>query len=180
VKTQVLPYSYLQTNLDIPNIRQLEDLIIEAIYLDIIRGRLDQKEQQFEVEYTVGRDVPHEAIAGILTSLEQWYVVYYSVYNHRVSYYPYPVAPSYRSSTTATLIQTLDSKLVSLAEHNAVKAREDTQHEEALNVVLKEVAERVREKQNASKRAAASAGRKDEDGMDVDEPGGSNKNRKYV
>jgi hypothetical protein len=95
--------------------------------------------------------------------------------------HPYPVAPpSYRSSTTATLIQTLDSKLVSLAEHNAVKAREDTQHEEALNVVLKEVAERVREKQNASKRAAASAGRKDEDGMDVDEPGGSNKNRKYV
>jgi hypothetical protein len=44
--------------------------------------------------------------------------------------------------------------------------------------VLKEVAERLREKQNASKRAAA--GRKDEDGMDVDEPGGSNKNRKYV
>jgi COP9 signalosome complex subunit 7 len=69
---QVLPYSYLQTSLDIPTIRQLEDLIIEAIYLDIIRGRLDQKEQQFEVEYTVGRDVPHEAIAGILTSLEQW------------------------------------------------------------------------------------------------------------
>jgi len=85
-----------------------------------------------------------------------------------------------RSSTTATLIQTLDSKLVSLAEHNTVKARDDTQHEEALNVVLKEVAERLREKQNASKRAAASAGRKDEDGMDVDEPGGSNKNRKYV
>ena len=71
-KKQVLPYSYLQTSLDIPTIRQLEDLIIEAIYLDIIRGRLDQKEQQFEVEYTVGRDVPHEAIAGILTSLEQW------------------------------------------------------------------------------------------------------------
>jgi len=86
----------------------------------------------------------------------------------------------YRSSTTATLIQTLDSKLVSLAEHNTVKAREDTQHEEALNVVLKDVAERLREKQNASKRAAASAGRKDEDGMDVDKPGGSNKNRKYV
>jgi hypothetical protein len=68
---------------------------------------------------------------------------------------------------------------VSLAEHNTVKAREDTQHEEALNVVLKEVAERLREKQNASKRAAASAGRKDEDGMDVDEPGGS-KSRRYV
>jgi len=53
-------------------------------------------------------------------------------------------------------------------------------------VVLKDVADRLREKQNASKRAAAAAGRKDGrdvDGMDVDEPGGSgagNKGRKYV
>jgi len=48
--------------------------------------------------------------------------------------------------------------------------------------VLKEVAERLREKQNASKRGSSgAAGRKDVDGMDVDEPEGSetrNKNRK--
>ncbi|KAI9509862.1 hypothetical protein F5148DRAFT_1184195 [Russula earlei] len=151
MRHRVLPYSYLQVNLDIPTIRQLEDLIIEAIYLDIIRGRLDQKEQQFEVEYTIGRDVPHQAIAEILTSLEHW------------------------SSTTATLLQTLDSKLVSLAERNAARAREEAEHEEALNV-------RLREKQDASKRAATAAGgRKDGDAMDVDEPEGSdakNKNRK--
>lgn len=47
-------------------------------------------------------------------------------------------------------------------------------------MVLKDVAERLREKQNASKRAAASAGRKDEDGMDVDEPGGSKSSRRYL
>ncbi|KAI0252734.1 hypothetical protein BJV78DRAFT_1124302 [Lactifluus subvellereus] len=130
MQQRVLPYSYLQTNLDIPTIRQLEDLIIEAIYLDIIRGRLDQKEQQFEVEYTIGRDVPHEAIAGILTCLEHW------------------------SSKTATVLQALDSKLVSLAERNAARAREDAEHEEVLSVALKEVAERVKEKQNANKRGA--------------------------
>jgi len=152
MQQRVLPYSYLQTNLDIPTIRQLEDLIIEAIYLDIIRGRLDQKEQQFEVEYTIGRDVPHEAVGEILNALEHW------------------------SSTTATLLQTLDAKLVSLSEHNASKAREETEHQEALNVVLKDVADRLREKQNASKRAAAAATRKDgrdADGMDIDEPGGT-------
>ena len=94
--------------------------------------------------------------------------------------------PFQRSSTTSTLIQTLDAKLVSLSEHNAAKAREETEHQEALNVVLKDVADRLREKQNASKRAAAAAGRKDGrdvDGMDVDEPGGSgagNKGRKYM
>jgi COP9 signalosome complex subunit 7 len=92
-----------------------------------------------------------------------------------------------RSSTTATLLQTLDAKLVSLAEHNAAKAREEAEHQDALNVVLKDVADRLREKQNATKRAAAAAARKDgrdADGMDVDEPGGtdarSKGSRKYV
>lgn len=53
-------------------------------------------------------------------------------------------------------------------------------------MVLKDVADRLREKQNASKRAAAAAGRKDGrdvDGMEVDEPGGSGAGkggRKYV
>ena len=53
-------------------------------------------------------------------------------------------------------------------------------------MVLKDVADRLREKQNASKRAAAAAARKDgrdADGMDVDESGGTdarNKGRKYV
>jgi hypothetical protein len=88
-----------------------------------------------------------------------------------------------RSSKTATVLETLDSKLVALAQHNATKAREDAEHEEALNVVLKEVAERVREKQNANKRSAGGpGGRKDirdEDGMDLDEPGASGgKNKK--
>ncbi|KAF8272397.1 hypothetical protein EI94DRAFT_1718535 [Lactarius quietus] len=162
MQQRVLPYSFLQAHLDIPTIRLLEDLIIDAIYLDIIRGKLDQKEQQFEVEYTIGRDVPPESVTEILTSLENW------------------------SHTTATVLQTLDSKLVTLAEHNIVKTREDTEHEEALNSTLKEVADRLREKQIASKRGAGGAsGRKDlrdEDDMDVDEPAGSetarNKNRK--
>ncbi|KAI9445566.1 hypothetical protein H4582DRAFT_2071205 [Lactarius indigo] len=162
MQQRVLPYSFLQTHLDIPTIRLLEDLIIDAIYLDIIRGKLDQKEQQFEVEYTIGRDVPPDSVTGILSSLENW------------------------SKTTATVLETLDAKLVTLAEHNTVKAREHTEHEEALNSALKEVADRLREKQNASKRGVGGAsGRKDlrdEDGMDVDEPAGSetgrNKNRK--
>lgn len=162
MQQRVLPYSFLQTHLEIPTIRLLEDLIIDAIYLDIIRGKLDQNEQQFEVEYTIGRDVPPESVTEILSSLENW------------------------SQTTATVLQTLDTKLVTLAERNTLKTREDAEHEEALNSTLKEVADRLREKQNASKRGASgNAGRKDlrdEDSMDVDEPAGSesarNKNRK--
>lgn len=55
-----------------PTIRELEDLIIDAIYLDIIRGKLDQKEQQFEVEYTIGRDLEPGNIESMLKALRDW------------------------------------------------------------------------------------------------------------
>ena len=72
---QKLPYSQLQEQLDMPTVRELEDLIIDAIYLSIIRGKLDQKEQQFDVEYTVGRDVEPGKIEALLASLKNWCVV---------------------------------------------------------------------------------------------------------
>lgn len=72
--TQVLPYSVLLDTLQMPTIRDLEDLIIDAIYQDIISGKLDQKEQQFDVEYTMGRDVEASKIEGMLVALQNWYV----------------------------------------------------------------------------------------------------------
>jgi len=55
-----------------PTIRDLEDLIIDAIYLDVIRGKLDQKEQQLEVEYTMGRDLPPGKVENVLAALQAW------------------------------------------------------------------------------------------------------------
>lgn len=56
-----------------PTIRELEDLIIDAIYLDILRGKLDQKEEQLEVEYTMGRDLEPEKLEDVLAALKDWY-----------------------------------------------------------------------------------------------------------
>ncbi|XP_078032863.1 COP9 signalosome subunit 7 isoform X3 [Augochlora pura] len=57
-KSRCIPYSVLLDELDIKNVRDLEDLIIEAIYADIIHGKLDQKNSQLEVDYAgLGRDV---------------------------------------------------------------------------------------------------------------------------
>jgi COP9 signalosome complex subunit 7 len=58
-----------------PRIRELEDLIIDAIYLDILRAKLDQKEQQLEVEYTMGRDLEPGRLENVLTTLNNWYVI---------------------------------------------------------------------------------------------------------
>jgi COP9 signalosome complex subunit 7 len=62
----------LLTSLQMPTIRDLEDLIIDAIYLDVIRGKLDQKEQQFEVEYTMGRDLAPGKVESVLAALQAW------------------------------------------------------------------------------------------------------------
>ena len=45
----MLPYSELLEVLDMPNIRELEDLIIDVLYLDVLRGKLNQNKAQFEV-----------------------------------------------------------------------------------------------------------------------------------
>ncbi len=55
-----------------PNVRELEDLVIDAIYLDILRGKLDQKEGQLEVEYTMGRDLEPGKLESILSTLQDW------------------------------------------------------------------------------------------------------------
>ncbi len=60
--------------LQMPTIRELEDLIIDAIYLDLLRGKLDQKEEQLEVEYTMGRDLEPGKLEELLQALKDWCV----------------------------------------------------------------------------------------------------------
>ncbi|KAJ1550375.1 hypothetical protein HK096_007261, partial [Nowakowskiella sp. JEL0078] len=56
-ESKILKYDHLLSELDIPNVRELEDLIIDAIYHDIIKGKLDQKKKCLDVEYAMGRDL---------------------------------------------------------------------------------------------------------------------------
>lgn len=71
---QILPYSLLLQELQVASIRELEDLIIDAIYLDILRGKLDQKQQQLEIEYTMGRDLEPGKLEKLLEALQNWFV----------------------------------------------------------------------------------------------------------
>lgn len=80
IALQILPYSLLLQELQVASIRELEDLIIDAIYLDILRGKLDQKEQQLEIEYTMGRDLEPGKLEKLLEALQNW-----SVPSHHLS-----------------------------------------------------------------------------------------------
>jgi hypothetical protein len=54
----------------------LKDLIIDAIYADILRGKLDQKQQQFEVRYTMGQDLRPGQLEELLEALQDWSAFY--------------------------------------------------------------------------------------------------------
>ncbi|XP_044012370.1 COP9 signalosome complex subunit 7a-like [Aphidius gifuensis] len=72
-KSKCIPYSELLEELDIKNVRDLEDLIIEAVYADIIHGKLDQKNSQLEVDYAgLGRDVKPGETRDVVETLALW------------------------------------------------------------------------------------------------------------
>ena len=47
-------------------------MIIEAIYADIIHGKLDQKNKQIEIEYALGRDIKPETVGVIADVVQEW------------------------------------------------------------------------------------------------------------
>lgn len=56
-----LGYDELMRELKIPDVRTLEDLIIDCIYSNLLVGKLDQKNKMLHVHSTFGRDVKDEA-----------------------------------------------------------------------------------------------------------------------
>lgn len=71
-KCRTISYQTLSEQLDVKNIRELEDLIIEAFYADIIKGKLDQVNNQLEIDFAIGRDVTDEQVDEILNVLNNW------------------------------------------------------------------------------------------------------------
>lgn len=72
VQSKRLPYDELLAALRIGNVRDLEDLIIDAIYADIVHGKLDQHKRHLEVDFAIGRDVRAGDLGGIVRTLEEW------------------------------------------------------------------------------------------------------------
>jgi len=69
---KVIPYTTLLQQLDISNLRELEDLVIECIYQELIKGKLDQKYKQLEVDFAIGRDITPAQLDQMMNVLESW------------------------------------------------------------------------------------------------------------
>ncbi|KAG6864952.1 hypothetical protein C0991_006139 [Blastosporella zonata] len=162
VSRRILPYADLLKALDMPTIRELEDLIIDAIYLDILRGKLDQKEQQLEVEYTMGRDLEPGKLEDLLAALQNW------------------------AETTSSVLATLDAKIQQISKVTEATKKADLEYEKVLQANLKEVFDKQKDKTLGGggimnrRGGPQNSGYSDTMYMDVDEniESSKNKNRK--
>ncbi len=71
-KCRTISYETLSEKLNVKNIRELEDLIIEAFYANVIKGKLDQLNNQLEIDFSIGRDVTDDQVDEILNVLDNW------------------------------------------------------------------------------------------------------------
>ncbi|KAG2386528.1 hypothetical protein C9374_002272 [Naegleria lovaniensis] len=73
-KNRLLKYEDLMKDLDISNVRELEDLLIDCMYQGLLEGKLDQKYKCMEVYETIGRDIKLEDIDQMISILKNWVV----------------------------------------------------------------------------------------------------------
>ncbi|KAI9145525.1 hypothetical protein BKA69DRAFT_1121356 [Paraphysoderma sedebokerense] len=70
--SRTIPYNTLLSSLDLSNIRELEDLVIDAIYNDVFKGKLDQRKGHLEIEFAMGRDIRDEQMTRMMNVLASW------------------------------------------------------------------------------------------------------------
>jgi len=71
-ETKLIPYTRLQEELDLENVRDLEDLVIEGASAGVVLGKLDQKNSHFEVDFFIGRDLRKVDVGNIVNVLGSW------------------------------------------------------------------------------------------------------------
>ncbi|XP_073118805.1 COP9 signalosome complex subunit 7 isoform X2 [Henckelia pumila] len=70
---KVLPYDTLMQEIDVTNVRELEDFLInDCMYVGIVRGKLDQLRRCVEVQFAAGRDLRPGQLGGMIRTLANW------------------------------------------------------------------------------------------------------------
>eukprot|EP00929_Paragymnodinium_shiwhaense_P016174 TRINITY_DN124388_c0_g1_i1.p2 TRINITY_DN124388_c0_g1~~TRINITY_DN124388_c0_g1_i1.p2 ORF type:complete len:266 (-),score=65.72 TRINITY_DN124388_c0_g1_i1:80-877(-) len=72
-KEKYIKFSDLECALDVPNTRELENMLIEAIYQNLVVGKLDQEKQSLIVESCFCRDCQDEDLDFIIDTLRSWH-----------------------------------------------------------------------------------------------------------
>lgn len=71
-KDNELSLAKLQTELDMETLRALEELIIESIYSELVKGKIDQERGIFIVSFAMSRDVAPSDVAVMAAKISTW------------------------------------------------------------------------------------------------------------
>ncbi|KAG6782399.1 hypothetical protein POTOM_011799 [Populus tomentosa] len=70
---KVLSYNKLQEELEVSNVRELEDFLInDCMYTGIVKGKLNQLGRCFEVQFAAERDLMHGQLWSMIDTLGNW------------------------------------------------------------------------------------------------------------
>jgi len=69
---KTVPYEIIKKQLDISEVRKLEDVIIDAIYHNVISGKLDEVHESFIIDKFIARDVRPERVGQIASDIAAW------------------------------------------------------------------------------------------------------------
>eukprot|EP00038_Savillea_parva_P010464 m.190545 g.190545 ORF g.190545 m.190545 type:complete len:250 (-) comp18051_c0_seq1:38-787(-) len=69
---KTLPYAELLAAVRVDTLRELEDLVIDAIYAGLLAGKLDQKRQHFTVDFAMGRDLREGDLEHMISLFDSW------------------------------------------------------------------------------------------------------------
>lgn len=72
-KDKYIKFADLQAAVDLHSQREVEDLIIEAVYQNLISGKMDQENQCLIIESSSCRDCRDEDIDEIISTLSWWH-----------------------------------------------------------------------------------------------------------
>ncbi|KAI1303594.1 COP9 signalosome complex subunit 7a [Halotydeus destructor] len=71
-KNKRIPYDVLLVEIELTTLRELEDLIIEMIYSNVIAGKMDQQNSWLEVFSTISRDITADQLTEVSQVLSDW------------------------------------------------------------------------------------------------------------
>ncbi|KJE89397.1 hypothetical protein CAOG_00875 [Capsaspora owczarzaki ATCC 30864] len=70
---KTIPYAKLLAVLALDNVRELEDIIIEGIYSNVLKASLNQQHQHVRIEFAIGRDIASNAqLDSMIQTLGAW------------------------------------------------------------------------------------------------------------
>lgn len=112
----VLQYDVLRQRLALDTVREVEDVVLDAVYTGLVRAKMNQREGRVEIISAVGRDVVMpEGVSEMITMLKGWV------------------------QRSTQLVEEIDDKINYIASHTATVAKlkaETTANKEAARKML--------------------------------------------